>query len=294
VRILVTGAGGVLGGRLAALLSERHSVVAGRHQGPTPDGLETVPLDLLSRASADEALSLSRAQAVLHAAALADPDRCEREVDAAVALNTGSSAMLARLCRSRGLRLVALSTDLVFPGDRPHWREDDRPAPLLAYGRTKLAGEEATLAECPSAVVARVTLVVGRGFGLRATASESIAWSLRRGQRVRLFTDQFRTPVDAESLSDALGRLLEGGAAGRFHLGGGERLSRHALGLRTARRLGLDEGLIDAVEAADHPSGAPRPADVSLDSSRASRELGWRPRPLDDAILESRATPPAS
>jgi dTDP-4-dehydrorhamnose reductase len=88
--------------------------------------------------------------------------------------------------------------------------------------------------------------------------------------------------------------LLEGTATGLFHLGGGERVSRHALGLRTARRLGLDEGLIDAVRAAERQDGTPRPEDVSLDSSRAMRELGWRPRPLDDAILEGRARPPGS
>jgi dTDP-4-dehydrorhamnose reductase len=294
MRILVTGAGGVLGGRLAALLAERHSVVAGRHKGPTPDGIETVPLDLLSPASADTALSASSAEGVLHAGALADPDRCERDLPAAIALNTDASAMLARLCRSRGLRLVALSTDLVFPGDRPSWREGDRPSPLLAYGRTKLAGEEAIRAEHPSAAVARVALVIGRGFGSRPSASEGVAWSLRQGKRARLFTDQFRTPVDPESLADALNRLLEGRAAGRFHLGGRERLSRHALGLRVARLLGLDEGLIDAVRSAEHPSAAPRPADVSLDSSRAMNELGWRPRPIDEAVPEGRATPPAS
>jgi dTDP-4-dehydrorhamnose reductase len=111
---------------------------------------------------------------------------------------------------------------------------------------------------------------------------------------VRLFTDQFRTPVDPESLADGVDRLLEGTAAGLFHLGGSERLSRHALGLRTALCLGLDGGLIDAVTAAEHPSGAPRPADVSLDSRRATSELGWRPRPLDQAILESRTTPSES
>ncbi|MFI5182863.1 MAG: SDR family oxidoreductase [Vicinamibacteria bacterium] len=292
MRVLVTGAGGVLGGRLAALLSGRHAVVAGHHRGPTPDGLPTVPLDVLSPASIEEALERSAAEAVVHAAALADPDRCEGDVPAAVALNTDASAILARLCHLRGLRLVALSTDLVFPGDGPRWSEDDRPGPLQAYGRTKLGGEDQTLAEHPAALVARVALVVGRGFGSRPTASESIAWNLRQGRRVRLFTDQFRTPVDPESLGDAISRLLEGTARGLLHLGGRERLSRHALGVRTARLLGLDEGLIDAGLSSEHQRGARRPPDVSLDSRRAMTDLGWTPRPLDDAILEGRTTPP--
>ncbi len=292
MRVLVTGAGGTLGGPLATLLSRWHSVVAGRHAAPTPEGLETLPLDLLSGASVERALDGSSPDAVLHAAALADPDRCEREPEAAVALNVGASALLARVCQVRGVRLVALSTDLVFAGDRQVWAETDPTGPLLAYGRTKLAGEEATRAECPGSAVARVSLVVGCGFGPRPTASEAVAWSLGRQKRVRLFVDQFRTPVDAGSLAEALRRLLEGSATGTFHLGGPERLSRHELGVRTARRLGLDAGLIEPVRAAQHALGAPRPADVSLDSARAHRELSWSPRALDVAIGEGRSRPP--
>jgi dTDP-4-dehydrorhamnose reductase len=267
-------------------------VVAGRHEAPTPEGLETIPLDLLSGASVERALDGSSPDAVLHAAALADPDRCEREPEAAVALNVGASALLARLCRVRGARLVTLSTDLVFAGDRQAWTESDPTGPLLVYGRTKLAGEEATRAEDPGSAVARVSLVLGCGFGSRPTASEAVAWNLGQQRRVRLFVDQFRTPVDAGSLAEALRRLLEGSATGTFHLGGPERLSRHELGVRTARRLGLDAGLIEPVRAAQQALGAPRPADVSLDSGRARREFSWSPRALDVAIGEGRSRPP--
>jgi dTDP-4-dehydrorhamnose reductase len=292
MRVLVTGAGGTLGGRLAALLSARHSVVAGRHEAPPPPGLEIVPLDLLSSTSVERALEASSPDAVLHAAAVADPDRCEREPEAAFALNAGASALLARLCRARGVRLVALSTDLVFSGERPGWTESDATGPLQVYGRTKLAGEEATRVEDPGSAVARVSLVLGQGFGRRPTASEAVAWRLAQGNRVRLFVDQFRTPIDADSLAEALGRLLENSATGTFHLGGPERVSRYDLGVRTAQRLGADTGLIEPALAAGNAVGAPRPADVSLDSGRARRELSWTPRALDDAIAEGRTRPP--
>jgi dTDP-4-dehydrorhamnose reductase len=198
---------------------------------------------------------------------------------------------LGRLCRDRGLRLVALSTDLVFRGDRAPLREDDPADPPSVYGRTKLLGEEAVLAACPSAAVARVALTLGRGHGTRGTSTESVLWALRKGDSVRLFTDEYRTPVDPESVADALVRLLERGGSGRFHLGGPERLSRHALGLRVARAFGLpDSGIVPGLQA-DHAGPDPRAADVSLDSTRARRELGWEPRPIDDAIRESRGAP---
>lgn len=289
--ILVTGASGLLGGRLACLLAAGgFRVVAAQHNAPAPRDLPSVPLDLTSPGSLAAALDRVRPQAVLHCAAQADPDRCQREPALAQALNVDASARLAHLCHRRGLRLVALSTDLVFAGDRPHWRETDAPRPLLVYAQTKLEGERATLAEAPEAAVARVALVYGRGFGRRGTASETIAWRLRTGQPVRLFTDQYRTPVDPDSVAQVVAALLESGVAGVFHLGGPERVSRHQLGLRVARLLGLPAERIEAVTQAEGAAVA-RPADVSLAIDRARQELGYAPRSLDEAILDGRLAP---
>jgi dTDP-4-dehydrorhamnose reductase len=118
-----------------------------------------------------------------------------------------------------------------------------------------------------------------------------VAWALRRGDRVRLFTDQFRTPVDAEAVAGALGALLRGAGSGRYHLGGPERVSRHELGWRVAALLGLSAEAIEPVTQQSFFPGAVRPADVSLDSTRARRELGFEPRGLDAMILSGRSAP---
>jgi dTDP-4-dehydrorhamnose reductase len=284
----VTGASGLLGGRLAELLAAHHDVVATRHRGAVPDGLPAVLLDLLSPASLAAAVESARPEVVVHSAALADADRCQAEPELARRTNIDASAALARLCHARGARLIAISTDLVLSSARPWAREDDPAEPTLVYGRTKLESEDAVLAEAPDAAVVRVALVLGRGFGPRATASEAVAWALARGRALRLFTDQFRTPIDAASVADALVRLIDRPLAGRFHLGGPERLSRHELGLRVARVLGLPAGGIETTTQAALPPGARRPSDTSLDSRRARAELDWAPRALDDAIRDSR------
>ena len=139
----------------------------------------------------------------MHAAVLGRADHCEARPEEAERVNARLPGTLAAACRERGLRLVALSTDLVFAGDRA-FREEDAPGPLSVYGRTKLAGEEAVLAADPGAAVARVALVLGRGHGPRGTSSESVAWALRAGRTVRLFTDEYRTPVDPGSVADAV------------------------------------------------------------------------------------------
>jgi dTDP-4-dehydrorhamnose reductase len=292
VRILVTGAGGLLGGRLASLLAARGAeVVAAWRQVPPPPGLRSIVVELTDRAALEGVLDAEKPDAVVHAAVVSRAAECERQPALADAVNRRLPGHLAAACRTRAVRLVGLSTDLVFGGHRAFSDEETPPDPTSVYGRTKLAGEEALLAANPAAAVARVALVLGRGHGPRPTASEAVAWALGRGQTVRLYEDEYRTPVDAVSVSDALLRLLEGTARGRFHLGGPERLSRLALGRRLATVLDLPTEGIEPGRQADHGGPDPRPPDTSLDSTRARLELGWTPRPLDVALAESRRRP---
>lgn len=291
IRVLVTGASGRLGGILADRLAADAIVVAGRHRAPVPSGLESVPLDLSSRSSLARAMDLSRPDAIVHCAALADADRCERRPRIAHEINVAASAQLAWISRRSGIRLIAFSTDLVFEGDRAAWTEQDPARPLLIYGLTKRLGEQAVLDEAPDSAVVRVALIHGRGFGRGGTASETILWSLRAGRPVFCFTDQFRTPIDGASVTDAVLRLLRGAQTGLFHVGGPERVSRHDLAMRVARLFDQPARLVRPVKQKASPIGVRRPADVSLVSDRARRELGWESRPLDAGIIESRLSP---
>lgn len=276
--MLLTGASGLLGGILAERLARSFVLLTDR-------------FDVAAPGAAEAAVEASRPDAVVHSAALADVDRCERDPDAAWRVNVDGTEAVAAAAARRGLPLVVLSTDTVFDGAHAPLREDAVARPLQVYGRSKLAGEQAALALCPDAAVLRVCLVAGRGHGPRGTATESVAWALRAGRRPRLFSDQYRTPVDADSVADAVRLALERRARGIFHLGGPERVSRYELGLRVAAALGLSPRGIEAVAWADQPAAAPRPPDVSFDSARARAELGWRPRDLDAAILLGRAAP---
>jgi dTDP-4-dehydrorhamnose reductase len=292
VRLLITGAGGVLGGRLAALLARHFVVTAGLRTSAGPAGVPALSLEITDERSLAAALDATRAEGVLHAATL-NVDACEVDPVLAERVNVVACGMLARLCRRRGLRLVTLSTDLVFDGSRALASERDVTLPLMVYGRTKRAGEQAVLQEYPAAAVVRSALVYGGGHGPRGSASETVAWALRAGRPARLFTDQYRTPIDATSLADLVARILERGASGIYHAGGPERMNRYELGQRTARVLDLDPATLVPTTQSETPQTPPRPRDVSLDSSRARQELGWEPLALEAAIRAQRPEPEA-
>lgn len=290
MRILITGASGLLGGRLSLLLAPDHETTGLTRSRPAPESIPSLSADLNDAAALARALDRARPDAVIHCAALADAEICAREPGRALLENLTATVRLAEACRARGARLVTISTDLVFDGGRAFSTENSPARPLTEYGRSKLAAEDATLQASPDAVVLRVALICGRGHGARLSASEAVAQRLQRGEAVTLYDDEWRTPVDPESVAGAIRAVLSRpAAAGRFHIAGAERITRTELGLRVARAFGLDASLIHRAPQSSHP-GAPRPADVSLDISRAREELGYAPRPLEEAVREGRVS----
>jgi len=288
MRILVTGAGGLLGGRLSSLLSPAHEVVGAIRGKNAPEGLPAGKVDLALPEEVESLLERARPDAVVHCAALADAEVCERFPEQAQRDNETATGILARACARRDARLIVISTDLVFEGNGSFWREDAPTRPVMEYGRSKRRAEAAAAEGSKDALILRVALVHGRGFGARLSASEGVARALGSGKTVTLYEDEWRTPIDPESVASAIEAVLaRPGLRGTIHLGGPERLTRFEFGNRVAEVLGLDSSLLRPARQASH-QGAPRARDVSLDTARARAELGWAPRALAEGIREGR------
>lgn len=280
--LLLTGATGFLGRRLARALSGRWRVT-GAARRPGPGGLV---LDLADPASIRAAFAAVRPAAVVHAGAVAGPDDCERDPALAGRVNRDGAAEVARLCAGSGARLVHLSTDLVFDGTKGRYTEDDAPRPVSVYGRVKAEAEEAVFRLAPGACAVRVSAAYGRPLpGVRLCFVDELVAALSAGRAVEAFADQWRSPTDGDQLPDAVSRLLERpGLSGPFHWGSAERASRHDVAVALCRARGYDERLVRPVSASGRTFLAPRPRDTSLDSSRAAKALGLAPRPLAEGL----------
>jgi len=269
MRWLVTGASGQLGGYLLRHLRDRGEEVVA-WSGSVRGEVCGVPLqvvDLGDTASMPVPFHDAKAEAVIHAAALARVDECLRDPKRARRVNTDATARLAELSADAGARFLYVSTDLVFDGERAPYRETDPPQPLSVYGHTKADGETAVLA-VPRTVVARVSLLFGPTLSGRPGFFDGLVASLREGRQVTMFADEWRTPLAMPAAAAALVEIARSDVTGLLHVGGCERLSRLEMGQCLADHLGTSRSVLLCASRNSVAAAEPRARDVSLDSSR--------------------------
>lgn len=290
-RVLITGADGLVGQALQRRLAhwrEADVLATGLTPRPRmqarPGGY--VPLDVTDERAVERLFLDFAPSVVVHAAARSKVEACEEDREGCWAVNVEATATLAGLCKRHGARLVFLSTDFLFDGTDGPYAEDDRPAPVNGYGRTKLAAENAVrLAGNGGWTIVRTSLVFGTGEDLqRRNIATLLADILGAGRPFEAATDQLRTPTYAPDLADGLLRLVRYDKDGVYHLAGRERLSVYDFCRLAAAHFGFDPARIrPTTTAALHPD-APRPLDGGLLTLRAESEAGFRPRTLDAAL----------
>lgn len=280
--ILITGASGFLGGRLQRDLAGRDRVV-GTCRGNRKEGCES--LDLADLDAVDRLLERLRPAAVIHAAAISEPDACLDDPAKAWLVNRDVPARIARGCAELGARFIHFSSDLVFAGRKPMQVEDDLPEPLSLYGQTKAESERRVLEACPKAAVLRVSSAYGRSRGGRPSFTDTLFDQLSRGETMRAMTDQWRTPTAAAQLAGAVGALLDRpDLGGVFHWGSPDRVSRYEFCLRFCAAFGFDPDLVVPCKLADLKFRSPRPHDSSLSSARLAKVAGFGPWGLDEGF----------
>jgi dTDP-4-dehydrorhamnose reductase len=288
MRVVLTGSSGQLGSYLVdRLVAAGHEIRAwsGTENG-TRGGCTLDPVDLADAGAIDRALAKADPEAIVHAAAISTADAVRRDPARARVVNVEATARLADWCRRKDRRLVFTSTDLVFDGSGSWYREEDEARPVLAYGQTKRAAEPAVLA-VPRGLVARLSLLYGPARAGRPTYFDRTVAGLRAGQPQTFFEDEFRTALDYATAAAILARLVPSDVAGMLHVAGSERVSRYELSRRIAAALGLDASLVRANCQADAPLSEPRPADVSLDTTRLAALFPDLVRPtIEDAVSD--------
>ncbi len=274
LNVLITGARGQLGRellRLAALSPHRYT------------GMEHGELDITDARAVTETLAEGHYDAVVNCAAFTDVERAEAEEEAADRVNRLGAANLAAAAAATGSFLIHLSTDYVFDGRT--WRpytEEDAPAPLGVYGRTKLAGEEAVRTSgCRHMILRTAWLYSEFGHNFLKTMLRLTA----QRKEVKVVCDQVGTPTYAGDLALAIFSILESGRfaehQGTYHFTDEGVASWYDFAVEIARATGRDGCRIVPCRTEEYPTRARRPACSLLDKTRFKRTFGieiphWR------------------
>jgi dTDP-4-dehydrorhamnose reductase len=295
-RLLVTGAKGFVAGSVLAQAGndwQLHAVSRGEPVARR-DYLHWHVCDPSAPNQLARLFGEVRPDAVIHTAALADIDFCEKQRERARAINVEMTRTLTGLCDDAGCKLVFCSTDTIFDGEHAPYDEAAAPGPVNFYAETKVEAERIVAGLGPQAVIARLSLVVGLPLlGAGNAFLPRLLASLKDGRAVPTPAHETRTPVDVITVGRALLELAAGEHHGIFHLAGHDRLSRFEMARKIAARFGFAPELIMVQPPAPTPGRAPRPRDVSLDNAKACAKLKTPMRTLDEAlslILQTAAT----
>ncbi len=289
MRLLLTGASGLVGAAVARQAAKQNWSVTGvvqRWSGAVPGVTEQVSVDLTDLAEVAKLVRAAQPDGIIHAAAVAEPGAVDAAPDLAQKLNVDLPAALALAAQSAGARLIHLSSEQVFDGERSPYSVNDALAPLNLYGRQKAESEKRVLAASPAAAVVRAPLLLGNSLSGRRSVHEKFLEAWTSGRSVKLYRDEIRQACTADNLAAALVELAgRRDLCGVFHWAGAEPVSRWELGRRIAAHFGWDEKWLQPMWRADTPEiSARRPRDLTLDLAPLNRELQTRPETVAEAV----------
>lgn len=282
----MTGASGLLGGKLVDALSKGYEVIPTHNtQALHPNSMR---MDIVDKDGVFRVLSQVCPDVVVHAAAETNVDRCETDRELAWNVNAAGTKNIAEACAKIGAKLIYISTDYVFDGLKGLYSEGDEANPINYYGLTKLKGEEFVRELCEIFVMLRTSVLYG-WHPRRLNFATWVIDSLRKGKTISVVDDHYNSPTLADNLAEIIRRMMEMDASGVYHTAGSERVGRYDFAVKIAEIFELDKLLLAPVKIKDLKIWvAKRPRDSSLCVDKIRKEMGIEPLNLDEALRRMR------
>ncbi len=268
MKILLTGASGFLGKALLKVLTRSHTVIGMAHTQRNPDLLN---FDITDFAAVDATMKSVQPEFIIHSAANRDPDLCEKDRSRARQINVSGTEHLVRSAKNIGARILYISTDLVFDGESPPYREKERPEPISYYGTTKLQGED-LVREIPRSTVLRIPLLYGFHSREEKTMITSTIELIRQSGETRVDDLTIKYPTLIDDVAEAVAFLIDTNAEGIFHYSGCFGRTRFELTREIGRIFDLSTEHLQPEPNPDY--FASRPRDSHLDTDKIEK-LGF-------------------
>lgn len=290
MKILLTGANGLLGQKLVELIVKEgeHELIAtarGNNRLPTKEGYTYQSLDITNNNDVVSIISNFKPDAVINTAAMTNVDQCELEKEAGWNANVNSVKYLVEACEVNSCFLLHLSTDFIFDGTKGPLTEDEIPNPVNYYGEGKLAAEDLVINSKLKWAMARTVLVYGVVSDM--SRSNIILWvknSLENDKAIKVVDDQWRTPTLAEDLAMGCYLIVKKQAEGIYNISGKDMLTPYDMALKVRDYFDLDGSLISRADSSTFSQPAKRPLKTGFVIDKARNDLGYEPHSFDEGI----------
>jgi len=287
LRLLITGASGLYGSKLANLAEKNgHQVFSIYNQHQPAFGIP-VRLEISDKKQVEKTFKELTPEVVVHAATLTDVDKCELNRELAWRINVEGTENITRATKADNAFLLYISTDYVFNGETGLYKETDSPDPINYYGLTKLKAEEQVKTITSDYCIARASVIYG---ATPAAGKINFAlWllnNLKKGEKVKGIIDQWNSPTLNTNLARMTLEIIERRLTGTFHLSGATRINRYDFAQMVAQIFNVDSSLIVPTLAKDFSWVAPRPRDSSLNTAKAEQILENKPFTIERALQE--------
>lgn len=270
MKILITGAHGLLGQKLALIFGREtaHELLLTDLAPRTffiNSRFDYQQLDITLLGDVKSLVGSYRPDVIINTAAMTNVDTCEEERLDAWRLNVdGLKNLMIPARRLDGCRIVQVSTDYVFDGHAAPYDEQARPHPVSYYGKSKLAAENALLAGPVECIIARTQVLYGTGYEVRQNFVSWVLSKLEQGSPFRVVDDQRGNPTLADDLAFAILKLIERSCTGIYHVCGPESIDRFSFARKIAEIFGFNPSLISATTSEEIGQAANRPPDSTF------------------------------
>jgi dTDP-4-dehydrorhamnose reductase len=291
-RILLTGSNGFLGQKLTDLIVQKtdYSLLCtskSANRNPNIKGYDYVQLSLVNQQELATLIDTYSPTHIVHTAAITSVETCEENWEECKQLNMDTVQFLAEVCKQKNIHFTFLSTDFVFDGKEGPYLETAPTNPCNAYGKSKIAAEQAIIRSGCKAAVLRTILV----YGVIADKNRSnlILWAknkLQNNEVIRVVQDQWRMPTWVDDLAHACLLAIQKNAVGIYHISSDEMYSILDIVYKVADHWSLNRDLIIPVTAKDIGQADNRPRTTGFVLDKAKKELGFTPTSLAKSLIE--------
>lgn len=273
MKILITGSNGLLGSNLVSYFSsnKKYEVFA-TSLSPSYAPLDNfIRGDLLDEVFVDCLIADLQPDVIINTVSLVNIEKCEEDPQLAHLLTVRTAENVAKSARDFGTRLIYISTDHLFDGNKSYYSEDDILAPVNVYGRVKLEAESRTADIYSDAVIVRTNFYGWSPAGHAPTFGEWVFNSLKQKIPIKLFTDYYFTPIETTHLAEALEKVAKSDFAGIINIAGSQRCSKYEFGMALVEIFNLNSELIIKGKTESTSFKVRRQKDLSLSVEKFKR-----------------------